>query len=1330
MTTNTNFPNPPDNPKKKKTHTAFKWLVIGLLIIATLITGSGYWLLNTQQGFQWLLSTAARMSDEVLTIEGVDGTISDLQIDRLHFHDKKMQLALHRFQLDWSPAQLFSGKLQINTINARLIEIHSAASEEEDEDEEAMVLPDSLTSPIDLSLKNLQIDAINFYTIDASQSTDQSDKQSKAQPDFSITHLSTRLESNSHHYQLKHLSFNSMLGALKAAGEIETEHPFKLESDIHLDNSENWGTTQVNLTGTLEQLEVLLTHDKASMHGAIQAQLHPFADHPLTMLSALNATITDFNPAVFFPEDNQVPKANLALQATLNQDSKNQLSGNWSLKNHAVATLDQDGLPLAAFDTAILLTEDQLKLHDLQLLLAEKGALSGDVSWHFEQASGLVDLNVSHLNPAAIDTQLQAANIGGLIHLQGDADHQQINIDLSDGDLKLMAAVSRSDHQILLERIDLSHGQSRLTGQGELNLEEAVQNGQDIAGKSQPFQFTGQLAKFNIADFVKAPESDLNTRLSITGNLSPELTGTLDYRFEKSHLNNQLVTGQGKVSFAQPLSISSKAHFQIGANRLNMHGKFGKPGDTLSLNITAPALAQTGLGLSGYLQTHIDLRDTLDSPAIDFDIDSEKLTLPDNQSIDNLSAQGKLHEETLSLMLTANRFRSNEQTQIKQLNLKIAGKQSNHTIQTDLRIDDELTVTLQADGGIYGLGEAESIDNNGTSPGWDGLLTHLSVTGQIPVQLLSPTPVKLSSEEISLQDAQLTIAGGRAAIQNVFWSPDHWESAGNFSGIALHPDSDLIPKEKILRLGGKWDVQSRGGLNGTVEIVREDGDWYLPGEPPEAAGIQTLKLHANARDGQLTAQFDLISTLIGEISASIILPVSDSENNDFFPPNTRLDGQLSLKLPDLSWIEYLTEDAIQTNGQVELQARVAGTVDKPQLQGDIRGNDLAVSLLEHGLQLHQGQLAARFDESALHIDQFSFVSPYVSPPKDSLLKKLQLEEKPGTLEMTGSLGYKEGTHNLTVTLDQLYLANPPHYWMVLSGQSSAKFVNNVLDLGGEINADAGLISQPPVSRPQLADDIIIQDDQAIETDTKTDEEAPIINLHATLDLGRYFYIRAAGLEGRLDGNLRIQNDEEQAVSVVGSIATRKATFTAYGQNLTVERGIVNFNGPIDDPGLNVRAVRKGLEVEAGVEVAGSVLNPRIKLISTPNVPDTDKLSWIVLGRSPDSSGVDTSLLLTAATSIFGGQSGGGLTGQLKDTLGVDEVSFRQGPGASSNPLANQIGTIGKRISSRAYLSYERGITATTAGITKLTYSLTPRISVVTQAGEDSAIDLFYTFRFD
>jgi hypothetical protein len=66
-------------------------------------------------------------------------------------------------------------------------------------------------------------------------------------------------------------------------------------------------------------------------------------------------------------------------------------------------------------------------------------------------------------------------------------------------------------------------------------------------------------------------------------------------------------------------------------------------------------------------------------------------------------------------------------------------------------------------------------------------------------------------------------------------------------------------------------------------------------------------------------------------------------------------------------------------------------------------------------------------------------------------------------------------------------------------------------------------------------------------------------------------------------------------------------------------------------------LRQGLAVEAGVEVVGSVAAPQVRLVSEPAVPDAEKLSWLVLGRGSDQlAGGDASLLMSAATAIFGG----------------------------------------------------------------------------------------------
>jgi len=1320
-----------------------RWLAGIVLMVLVAITGGGYWLLHTASGLKGLLATIERFSDETVRFEAVEGTATAMRIGRLHYQDEFTQFTLQQLRIGWSPRRLLDGKLLIHVIHIQAIDVYSQSSDD------ATSLPDDLLLPVDLVVERLHIGALQFYSI----ADDAVASSALLRPDFALTDLSTRLGADSQQHRIHQLDFNSSFGALKASGWMGTTYPFDLHASLHFDDAEKRGAARVTVTGTLEHMDVMLRHRNLPLQGFVDAQLQPFADSSIGMVKTLNAVIGGLDPATFHPE---APQASLSMQLKLKSvNSGKSLQGMLRLKNSTVASLDQGGLPLTTAQTKVLLSEEAVKLDGLNIRLAGKGRVSGDVSWNIGQAFGLAKLAVNHLNPAAIDTQLQTASINGTINLTGDVNQQQFAVTLSDQTLKLDAAAVHADHRIVLERLNLRHGRSSLTGSGELNLA-----GGNAADGTHPFHFNGQLNQFNIADFVQGHESSLNLKLTVKGHLSPDIVATVDYQFGESHVNRQPVSGKGNIEFKQPMAIATQTDLQIGSNSLRAHGKLGNSGDTLSLHIDAPVLAKTGLGISGALNAKIDWHGTLDKPATDFEIDSRQLRLSGDLSLGSLYTTGRLNEETVMLKLTASQLGEAGQIQLKKIDLDIDGKIQQHSIRANLNIDDEQTVSLHADGGLSGL--SGLLEGGGSSrakktPEWEGLITQLNVTGQLPVQLLSPASIKLGADQTAIDHMQLAVAGGTATIKNTFWSPEMWGSEGHFSAIGLHPGGDLIPKENILQLGGKWAIQSRSLLEGDIEIFREKGDWYLPGDLPHAIGINTLKFHAHASDGQLTGRFDLAGEDIGYMNARIALPIAYSRANDFFSSDTPLNGELSLKTLDLSWLDHLIDGTLQSSGELDVQAKIAGTLAKPVFQGNIAGKQLAFALLDQGLNLDQGQLAARFDHAALHIDRLHFVSPQEAPPKDRLLKKLQLDDKPGSVEITGSLGFAENTHQLNVVLDHVYLVHPPHYWIVASGSSTAKMFNNVLDFDGDITADAGLITQPPVTRPELASDIVFKEDEAeFQRALENDAQSTIVNLHANLKLGKQFFLRVAGLEGRLDGSLLLQNDEKGALNAVGSIATRSTTYKAYGQNLTVERGIVNFHGPLDDPGLNIRAVRKGLAVEAGVEVAGTVRHPKIKLVSSPNVPDTEKLSWIVLGRLPDASGLDTSLLVTAASSIMGGQSGFGVTDRIRDFLGFDELTFRQGSptggtgssgsqttksglqsSAFTNPyalagstLGGQIGTIGKRISSRAYLSYERGITAATAGITKLTYSVTPSITVVTQAGEDSALDLFYTFRFD
>jgi len=205
-----------------------------------------------------------------------------------------------------------------------------------------------------------------------------------------------------------------------------------------------------------------------------------------------------------------------------------------------------------------------------------------------------------------------------------------------------------------------------------------------------------------------------------------------------------------------------------------------------------------------------------------------------------------------------------------------------------------------------------------------------------------------------------------------------------------------------------------------------------------------------------------------------------------------------------------------------------------------------------------------------------------------------------------------------------------------------------------------------------------------------------------------------------------------------------------------------FNGTIDNPQLDIVALRRNQTVEAGVALTGTVLSPRVRLTSQPEVPDAEKLSWLVLGVPLDSAqaGAQGAALQAAAASLFGSNDGG-LAGSLAQALGLDSISVRGATGASGltasgfggtgfgtslPPIPGQVGggmsaattggavgdnvvAIGKRLGSRLYVTYEQGLRGVW-NLLRVQYDITERLSLRGQAGSESALDLLYRYSFD
>jgi translocation and assembly module TamB len=164
-------------------------------------------------------------------------------------------------------------------------------------------------------------------------------------------------------------------------------------------------------------------------------------------------------------------------------------------------------------------------------------------------------------------------------------------------------------------------------------------------------------------------------------------------------------------------------------------------------------------------------------------------------------------------------------------------------------------------------------------------------------------------------------------------------------------------------------------------------------------------------------------------------------------------------------------------------------------------------------------------------------------------------------------------------------------------------------------------------------------------------------------------------------------------------------------------------------------------VEAGVEITGTVNRPRTRLVSSPDVPEPEKLSWLVLGRGQgDVSAADAATLIGAADEILGREVLP--AAKIISGLGIDQISVGRDEkgvlgalpestvaGKTSTASAAEVLTVGKRLSDKIYVSYRQGL-ADAEGSLRIAYQFSKSLQFILQAGDRPGVDAAYRFSLD
>ena len=641
--------------------------------------------------------------------------------------------------------------------------------------------------------------------------------------------------------------------------------------------------------------------------------------------------------------------------------------------------------------------------------------------------------------------------------------------------------------------------------------------------------------------------------------------------------------------------------------------------------------------------------------------------------------------------------------------------------------------TLEAQGGLVDAAGA-------SSAGWRGSLQQLEVrSGSGGANTSAPL---LRTRDVGIElgwdggAARAILQPGRAELLGgaLRWSRVAWQAATTAGGVAqIDVQAELEPMRIApllaraqpdfgwggdLAVAGRLTVRSSPTFSVDIVLERHSGDLSVTDEyGTRALGLSELRLGLVADNGVWSFTQAVAGSAVGVGAGAVVARTSPQQA--WPPPDTPVEGVFELRVSKLgSWGTWVPP-GWRIDGALRASASIGGTFKAPEYTGQVEGTGLAVRNFVEGVNVRDGDVAIQLRGSTARIERFT------------------AKAGNGTLRLSGDAILGEAPKAvLKLEADKFQLLGRVDRRIVASGQAQLELDAKTLKLSGNFGVDEGLIDFTRSDAPSLASDVEVVRARPVTSAASAAAEAraspapaaPIgrardVALDLRVALGQALRVRGRGLDTGLRGELRITSPGG-VMAVNGTVQAVDGTYAAYGQKLSIDRGQIVFNGPVNNPRLDIEATRPNIDVRVGVAISGTPLNPRVRLFSEPELPETDKLSWLVLGRASDGLGrTDTALLQRAALALLAGE-GSSPTDQFIRAIGLDDLSLRQ----SDGEVRDTVISLGKQLSRNWYVGYERGLNAT-SGTWQLIYRIARRFTLRAQSGDDNAVDLIWVWRW-
>lgn len=1330
------------------------WSLFGLLALLAVLLAGAWWWIGSNQSLAFALAQAARYmpAGQQLTHDNVEGSLlAGGRIGRLRWQSPTLAVEVRDATIGWHLPSLLQRRLTLGEVHLARLDIEPIGPKPENspppEPLQQLVLPLAIELPFKVDVLRwagppevVASDLAGSYRYEAGAHRLLVDGV-----DLAEGHYAAQAQLQGAAPMALHVKLD---GQVKAP--LDAQRSLDVKAQAELQGELAGADARLRLKAGIEPAE-----DAAGMQAKLSAELAPWQPQPVIKA---DAELKEVDLARLWP---QAPTTLLTGEVHAGPDPTLGALG-WQgtvdLRNHRPGPWDEGQLPVAQVQAKASFDGRTWTVPELDIATGG-GHVKGAGSWQPAPQPWQASIEVQRVQLSQLYSQLAGAPVEGKLEAR---QKEGGRIDFS-ADLRARGGAGAKAPRDSLEGLPIDRVAARgswhetLLTLSELRIEAA---GAQLDGQlrarpeAQAGEGTLKLAAPGLEARVQADmapakgQAQLDAKVADAAALQGWIEQLPGLRSALANLDLQgSATLQARLTGGwQTLQQRLSTPEQPAAR--------GTAEPTLSAQLAAPRLAWQPEGAAERWQLR-DVRASLDGSLARANIELKG------------EAISPLRQATLALQGNGGLERTRQwRAEIARLEAQLRPNARNAPPPWKVALQRAWSATIRSEGNnlqLQGSGSAALI----TGP----------VPGNVRLEWQS---TRFSQSGPPERRALRVQTAGKMQGLPMAWA----QAVGPGTLKELGVSGDLV-------FDGEWDIDAGDQLKAHVRLARASGDIRVqageaamvrrvrstgtgtPAEittdadssgrdgPSTPAGLRQSELVVDTDGQALRASLVWDSERAGVVKAQASTQLARDGAGWRWPDNAPLSGQLDARMPKLGVWSMLAPPGWRVGGTLEASLALSGSRDAPNWNGRLAADELSLRAAVEGLDLRDGRLRATLSGRQLTLDEFTLHggpgSKVRIPGRSGNLSTVASEAAAdgGEVALRGTASWGEPTAvpggsgirmNLQGQIRALRVLVRSDRQVTLSGDLQAGLQDRQVTVRGQLRTDRGVIILPPDTAPSLGTDVVVRsaakERAAAEAAARARErgeqqEAAALNnpqtarppdIQIALDFGKDFAVQGHGITTRLEGQLDIRaSGTGSPPRITGELRTASGMYRAYGQQLNVETGVLRFNGPYDNPQLDVLAIRPNISQRAGVQIRGTASAPRVTLYSEPPLSDAETLSWIMLGRASAANGGEAILMQQAALALLGKLGADPSSGSLASRFGLDEIGFK-GPNPNGELQESSV-TLGKRLSQDFYVTYERSM-AGTLGTLYLFYDLTQRLTLRGQAGEHYGADLIYTIKYD